>query len=141
MDKFLEYIKNNRVASLLNFVILLILLLPYSNTLGEDPNNTSGMAWHLNYIWSSCELFLYFLPLALSTIGFQFINFNIWRKLVFGFALLIGCFYALNAFLTLGFPMQDYIPSYGQFATVLVAPLLLLQLRVELNRYQRNKQN
>ncbi len=140
MERVWRYVKENKVITMFNFVILLIFIAPYSITYNViDHNVTEKLDWKPNYIFENLELFILFIPLLLVTIGFQIMKFNIWRKFLLILLVVQCCAYALNSLLLIGIPVQDYVPSWGQFLTITLGPLILVILRIEIIDFKKKK--
>jgi hypothetical protein len=138
MDSAWQYIRNNKFITILNIDIILILLLPYSETYGGGSSELDELTWSLNYFYQDMELFVFFIPLSLLTIGFQIMPNGIWRKLLLGLLILLCCGYSFIAFIGLGMPIQDYAPTWGQLVMVTVGPLMLIIWGVELNKSSKH---
>ena len=127
------------MITIFNIAILLILTLPYSITYGGGYNEIDELTWEPNYVYENLELFIFFIPLSLLTIGFQVMKFNKWRKLLLGLHIVQCCAYSLNAFLSMGIPIQDYIPSWGQLVMVTLGPMTIIIWRIESIDFKKKK--
>lgn len=127
-----KYISNNKLITLLNIVVILILLFPYTLTFGEVYSEAHTYSWKYHYVYSDIELFVFFIPLGVLVIGFQIIKLNNWRKKLLIILTILSCLYSLNAFLTLLVPIQDYLPSWGQILMITLGPITLSVLVLEL---------
>lgn len=127
------------MITIFNIAILLILLLPYSITFGREHSETGELIWTSNYIYEDLELFIFFIPLSLLTIGFQIIKLNTWRRVIFGLHIIQCCVYSLNAFFMMALPIQDYIPSWGQLITITLGPIAFIIWSIESSDFKKVK--
>ena len=137
MNRFWQYIKNNKMITILNIAIILVLILPYSITYHGGSNETDELIWQPNYVYKDPELFIFFIPLSVLTISFQAFKFNIWRRIFLATLVILCCSYSFIALMTLSIPAQDYMPSWGHLVIVTLGPITLIILGIETNFFKR----
>ncbi len=131
MKKTIEYIKNNKIISVLNFAILIILFVPFSKT-GFVEFEDSDYKWRNNYIINNFDLIIFYTIITAPIIWFQFIKNTTGRKIL----IILSCIICtLNAPLSM-IGGQDYVPSWGQLITISFAPLTFFILMIE---FRKNK--
>lgn len=136
MNGIWQYIKNNKMITIFNVVIVLVLILPYSITYSGGPTETDDLIWQLNYVYKDFELFIFFIPLSILAISFQLCQPNIWRRIMLIILAILCCGYSFITFMILSIPTQDYMPSWGLLLTATLGPLTLLILGIETNFFK-----
>ena len=124
MSKTWNYIQKNRLVSVFNLIVVLILILPYSET-RQHNFEKGGLSWQFNFVFAHLELIVPYLPILFLTILYQILKNQKLKNIVFGLLILLSCIYSAGAFFSLGFLAQDYTPSIGNFLMILIGPISL----------------
>ncbi len=69
-NKIWNYIKKNKTVCVLNIIIFLILVVPYSYSFVHH-NETEELHWTPNFVFKETDLIIFYLPILILTIGFQ----------------------------------------------------------------------
>jgi len=123
----LSYIKSNYLIILIDILLLLLLVLPYSESFWGGPFNETH-EWRPNFVYSNEELLTFYIPLATLYVLYQLISWPKLKKYVLYLCIVISTLYSLNALASLMIAMQDFIPSWGNLLIVGLAPLTWLLL-------------
>lgn len=113
----------NKAINLLNLVVLLILILPYSYYLGHE-HETQALHWIPNFILFDINLALFFLPIPCLTIGFQIAKTARWRTIFLVALIIISALYAFFKLFIISFPIiPDYSTGIGSLLLLSICPL------------------
>lgn len=129
-NKIYTYISNHKIINLLNLMMLIILLVPYSCIYGNT-YETEELHWMPIYIYDDKITFIPFILFLVFIIGFQLLKKgklkNLFLKALVVHSLL--CF--LYGMLVFIMPMQDFMPHLGYLLILAIFPLSILLFRIE----------
>ena len=130
MKEILGYIKNNKIISIFNLEILLVLFVPYS-IIYSGTSEIEQLTWQNIYVFKELNLFIFFIPLSALTILFQLVrNRNLKKTIIILHLLQCGA-YSLVALVSMSLPMQDYVPSWGTLIMATLGPMMLIITIIE----------
>ena len=130
-----NYIKKNKTLSVLNLILILILIVPYSYS-SKHQYETEELHWTPNFVFNEIDLFMFYLPILILTIGFQITKKIIWKKILLILNLVLSIIYFIGAILSIWLPIQDFIPGFGNLLILTLFPLIMIIFIME--QYERN---
>ena len=129
MTEVTQYIRNNKLLVLLDFLLIALFFSPYSVTRETSWVDGTEM-WQNNPVYSDEFMLICFVPLLILTLIYQVFKETLLGKVSLIFALIIGATYSLNALFASPFlDAQDCKPHVGTYILILVFPVQLLILR------------
>ncbi|WP_338731385.1 hypothetical protein [Mangrovimonas cancribranchiae] len=135
-NKIWNYIKKNKTVCVLNIIVFLILVVPYSYSFGNQ-YETEELHWTQNFVFKEIDLIIFYLPILILTIGFQLTKKAIWRNTLLILNLVVSILYFFGALYSLSFPIQDFSPGIGNLLILTLFPLIIIIFKIE--QYERNK--
>ncbi|MGH1385219.1 hypothetical protein [Kordia sp.] len=133
-----NYIKTNKTVCVLNLIIFLILVLPYSYYFGHH-YEAEKLHWIPNFVYKEIDLIIFYLPILILTIGFQIAKKTTWRNILLILNLIISILYFIGAILSLSFPIQDFSPGIGNLLILTLFPLLTIIFKIDQSEKNENK--
>ncbi len=130
MQKVWKYIKKHKIVNLLNFILLLILSVPFSYSYGNN-RETEKLHWISNYMYNELDLIVFYLPILALTIGFQIATKKVWKNALLTLNLGIAVIYFLETLFSLIVPIQDHSFGLGQLLILTLFPLITFIYRFE----------
>ena len=131
-----NYIINNKTTSILNFIVLLILFVPFSYSYGNI-YETEELHWIPNYIFEELELIIFYIPILLLTILFQIQKKCFWKKIILIIFLLISIL-SLLVIISSGI-IPDYSLGLGGILIMSLTPLIMIIYKIEQFKKIREK--
>ncbi|MCT4581019.1 MAG: hypothetical protein N4A35_06340 [Flavobacteriales bacterium] len=122
MNKIWSYIITNKTISLLNLVLILAPLLPYSYSFSPILSEKTT-PWITNFIFDQIPHSIAYITLIILTISFQLIRNIFWKKAILILSMIIGFIFFIDGAFTIGFPIQDYLPGIGNLLILAFFPL------------------
>ena len=138
-QKIWKYIKTNKAISVLNLIVFLILIVPYSYSFGNN-YETEKLHWIPNYVFKELELIIFYFPVLILTIGFQITKKTVWRNTLLIINLIICILYFFGALQQILIPFQDFVPGFGNLLILTLFPLIMIIYKIEqIERYKKKK--
>ena len=139
-NKIWKYISKNKTICILNLVVFLILIVPYSYSLGQH-YESEELHWIPNFVFKQIDLIIFYLPILILTIGFQIVKKNVWKKALLIFSLIIYILYFFGALYSLSYPIQDFSPGIGNLLILTLFPLIIIIYKIERNKKKKTIAN
>lgn len=130
MSKVWRYITKNKTVCVLNIVLFIILLVPYSYIYSHH-NENEDLHWIPNFVFQQADLFGFYLLIAVLIIGFQIAKTNILRKRLLIISLIVSFVYFIAGSLSLYLPVQDFSAGIGNVLVLTIFQLGMLILILE----------
>jgi len=140
-NKLWKYFLENKTICVLNLVVVIILFVPYSYSLGQT-YEAEELHWISNFIFNELDLIIFYSPVLILTITFQITSKKIYRKILLILNMIISLCQLVIALFSLVFPIQDFLPGIGMFLIVSLFPLITVIYIIEsLERAGKNNES
>ncbi|MEF3078759.1 hypothetical protein [Winogradskyella poriferorum] len=126
----MKLLTKKKVTYVLNLVLLLILVVPYSYYLSHY-KETEELDWIPNFVFQQTDLICCYLLIAILIIGFQTSKTYVLRKRFLTASLIVSFVYFIGGSFSLYLPVQDFSPGIGNVLALTLFPLIIIVFRLE----------
>ncbi len=127
LNKFWSYYKNNKLITALNFLLLIILIVPYSYRYCRI-ENSDKLGWNVNYVIDGVDLPILYGGVVFLTLLFQIIQHKTIRQIILILLLLITLCWFYLIFVAIFTDSERFISGMASYLCLLLFPLTLIML-------------